>query len=261
MFDSTISRRAVLAGITGLAATPLLAQTTDASKPRYAVMSIIGDKITLIGYRQPTGSNLDQNDKRILTVSGPALDNSTLLSVDDAVKRQTPQAETTLLAARDPKVYQLQDQSFDNPPSEAAAAVAAIKALLQQTKADRLILVAPFRSEARFALRETFIGTGKIAGLGVYVDRISAITVTATGEDGEGFIAPYAYFTLSLIDGKSLSTIRRKVVLESELVPTAAVRTATVPWDVLSNQKKIEMLEMLVRRGIDKALPELLVGA
>ena len=259
MLDTTLSRRALLAGISGLAATPLFAQTADA-KRRYAVMSIIGDKITLIGYRQPTGSNIDQNDKRILAVSAPVLDNSTLLAVDDAIKRQSPQAETTLLAARDPALYALQDQSFDNP-GDAAASVAAIKTLLQQTKADRLILVAPFRSEARFQLREKLIGSGKIAGLGVYVDRIAQLTMTESGEDGQGFIAPYAYFTLSLIDAKTFSTIRRQVVTESQLIATAAVRSATVPWDVLSNQKKIEMLEMLVQRGVDKALPELLAGA
>ena len=260
MLTSDISRRALLLGATGLAASPLLAQTTDSANQRYAVMSIIGDKITLVGYRQQVGSNLDQNDKRILAISGPALDNSTLLSVDDAIKRVQPTAATQLLAARDPKLYALQDASLDTP-GDAADAVGVIKTLLQRSQATRLILVAPYRSEARFALRDTFIGAGKIAGLGIYVDRISRIKVTDSGTNGDGFIAPYAYFSVSLVDARSLTTIRRELVTESVLIATAEVQKATVPWDVLSNQKKIEMLEQLVRQGVDLALPRLLAGA
>lgn len=250
----------LLVGATGLATAPTFAQTVDSANRRYAVLSIIGDKITLVGYRQPIGSNLDQNDKRVLAVSGSMLDNSTVLSVDDAVKRAQPRAVTTLLAARDPKIYALQDASFDSPGA-AADSVDVVRKLAQQSQATRLILVAPYRSEARFALRETFIGVGKIAGLGIYVDRIARISVTETGAEGTGFIAPYAYFSVSLVDTQSMATIRRQLVTESRLIPTAEVQSATEPWDVLSNDKKVEVLQALVRQGVDRVMPALLAGA
>lgn len=259
MLVPKISRRALLAGIGGLATAPLFAQIAESATQRYAVLSIVGDKITLVGYRQPIGSNLDQNDKRILAVSGPVLDNSTLLSVDDAVKRVQPQAVTMLLTSRDPKLFALQDQSLDNP-GDAAGSVAAVKTLLQQSQATRLILIAPYRSEARFQLRETLIGTGRVTGLGIYVDRVARISVSGSGAEGTGFIAPYAYFSVSLIDAKTMTTMRRQIVTEGRVIPTAEVQTANVPWDVLNNQKKIEVLEGLVRQGVDRAIPALLAG-
>ena len=249
-------RRTLLIGSAALAASSLV-RAADGPDQRYAVLSIIGDKITLIGYRTPTGSNIDQNDRRIVPVQAPVLDNSTLLAVDDAIKRDRPKAVTTLLASRDPKLFALQDQSFDNP-GDAAESVAAIKALLQQSKATRLILVSPYRAEARFQLLDQLIGSGKIAGLGFYVDRVTRISLTKTGETGTGYLAPYAYFAVSLIDVATMTTISRKLVTESLLVPTSAAKSATVPWDALTNEQKVEMLQSLIHQGLDRVIPELL---
>jgi hypothetical protein len=255
-----VSRRAVLLGTAGLAVAPLFSRAADGGDPRYAVMSIIGDKVTLIGYRPQTGSNLDQNDRRVIPVSAPVLDNTTLLAVDDAVKRLQPRAVTTLLASRDPRLFALQDQPLDKP-GDAAAAVAAIKELLQQSKATRLILVAPYRSEARFQLRDNLIGSGKLAGLGFYVDRMTRIQLVESGEAGTGYLAPYAYLSVSLIDAGTMTTIRRSIVTESQLLPTSAAKDATVPWDTLTNEQKVEMLQALIGQGIDRAVSELLAGA
>ena len=261
MLKPGFSRRTLLLGATGLAAAPVFAQAPDSTTDhRYAVLSIIGDRITLVGFRKTTGSRLDQNEKRTLTVSGPSIERSTLLSVDDAVKRALPKPATVLLTGGDPKLYSLQDAPPDKP-GDAAEAVEAIKALLQQSQATRLILVAPYRADARFPLKQGYIGSGKIAGLGIYVDRVASIQLIETGESAEGFIAPYAYFSVSLIDAKSLATIRRQAVTESALIATAEVKTAAEPWDVLSNQKKVEWLEQLVRRGVDRVMPQLLAGA
>lgn len=256
---SKFSRRALLLGFAGLAAAPLLAQTADGPAPRYAVLSILGDQITLVGYRPPTGSNLDRNDHKVLPVHAPVLDNSTLLAVDDAIKRLQPKAATLLLASRDPKLFELQEQSLDTP-GDAAESVAAIKVLLQQSKATRLILVSPYRSEARFQLVGELSGSGKISGLGFYVDRVSRVTRTESGEVGTGYLAPFAYFAMRLIDANAMTTISRKLVTESEVVPTSAAKNATVPWDTLTNDQKVEMLQTLIRRGVDRVMPELLRG-
>ena len=247
------------AGLAGLAAAPALAQTSGGAVPRYAVMSILGDKITLVGYQPPIGSHLDQNDKRVIPITSPMFDNSALLAVDDAIKRIQPGAVTTLLASRDPRLFALQGNSLDQP-GDAADSVAAIKALLLQSNATRLILLTPYRSEARFQMRENLVGSGHISGLALYLDRIMRVTRTSTGEDGTGYLAPYAYFSVSLIDAATLKTVRRKLLTESEVVPTSASKAATVPWETLTDAQKVEALQRLIRRGVESAIPELLAG-
>lgn len=260
MHKQKFSRRTVLLGAAALGSAPCLSLAADNAEQRYAVMSIIGDKITLVGQRQSVGSNLDQNERRVIAISAPALDNSALLAVDDVVKRLQPKAVTALLASRDPKLFALQDQPLDKP-GDAAESVAAVKTLLQQTKATRLILVAPYRAEARFQLQDSFIGSGKISGLGFYVDNITRIKLVNSGESGEGYLAPYAYISVSLIDADTMVTLRRQLLTESRLVPTSAAKNATLPWDALTNDQKVEMLQALIRRGINRAIPELLSGA
>ncbi len=253
------SRRAALIGAAALVAAPLV-QAGVGPDQRYAVLSIIGDKITLVGNRTATGSHLDQNDRRVVPVQAPVLDNSTLLAVDDAIKRDRPKAVTMLLASRDPKLFALQDGSLDNP-GDAAESVAAIKTLLQHSMATRLILVSPYRAEARFQLRDQLIGSGKIAGLGFYIDSVTRITLADTGESGTGYLASYAYFAVSLIDAATMTTIGRKLVTESRLIPTSASKGATVPWEALTNDQKVDMLQSLTRQGLDRVVPELLAVA
>ena len=260
MLSSDISRRALLLGATGLAAAPLRAQTTDATSPRYAVLSIIGDQLTLVGFKWSVGSNLNQNERRVVLVAAPVLDNTSLLAVDDAIRRLHPKAEPALLATRDPALFALRDQALDQP-GNAAESVAAIKALLQKTGATRLILVAPYRSSARFPLISTFVGSGQVGGLGVYVDPVTVIQLVESGNQTAGFIAPYAYFSVSLIDTQTMTTIRRQLVTESEVIAAAEAKNAVVPWDILSNERKVEVLQRLIRRGVERAIPALLSGA
>ncbi len=261
MTTADMSRRALLLGLTGLAAAPLAAQpAAGVAGPRYAVLSIIGDQLTLVGFKWSVGSNLNQNERRVVPVAAPVLDNTALLAVDDAIRRVHPKAEPALLASRDPALFALRDQALDQPGS-AAETVASIKALLQKAGATHLILVAPYRSNARFPLRQTSVGSGHVGGLGFYVDPVTVIQLVESGAQTEGFIAPYAYFSVSLVDAQTMTTVRRKLVTESEVIAAAEAKEAVVPWDVLSNERKVEVLQKLIRRGVERALPELLAGA
>jgi hypothetical protein len=260
MNNSNTVRRAFVLGAIATVAGPLMAQTAGDATPRYAVLSIIGDQLTLVGFKWSVGSNLNQNVRRVVPIGTPVLDNSTLLAVDDAVRRVDSKAKPALLASRDPSLFALRDQALDEP-GEAAAPVAAIKTLLQKTGATRLILVAPHRANARFPLQSTSVGTGQVAGLGLYVDPTTVIQMVESGAQTEGFIAPYAYFSVSLIDAQSMKTIRRQLVTESEVFAAAEAKDAIVPWDILSNDKKVERLQVLIRRGVERVVPALLAGA
>lgn len=253
------SRRTLLLGTAAWSAAPVLATAADDADQRYAVLSIVGDKITLVGFRFATGSRIDQNVHRVIPISAALLDNRALLAVDDAVKRVKPSATTTLLASRDPALFALQDRPLDQP-GDAAESVGAIKTLLQQSKATRLILVAPLRSEARFRLGDGWIGSGQLTGLGFYVDGATRIKLIDSGASGTGYLAPYAYLSVSLVDVDTMATIRRSIITESTLIPTSASKEAALPWDALSNDQKMELLQSLISRGIARGVRELFAG-
>jgi len=259
MFAVSRARRALL-GLGALSALgPAVAPLARAAEQRYAVLSLVGDQIASVSWRQPTGSNLDQNARDVVRVKDGALDKMVLLAVDDALRRARPGTVATLLAARDPQLYRLQDQMLEQG-GESSELLTAVKALLAQSQATRLILVTKHRSEARFALKESYVGAGKIAGLGLYVDEETRVRLIETGNTNDGFIAPYAYFAISLIDVATMRLIRRVSATESELVPTSSSKQATRPWDALTAAEKVETLDRLIRRGVDRAMPELLTA-
>jgi hypothetical protein len=62
----------------------------------------------------------------------------------------------------------------------------------------------------------------------------------------------------SLIDVPALTVIRRKLVTEATLVATVEAKGAVRPWDAMRPQQKIDAIERLIRKALDRALPELL---
>lgn len=235
------------------------AAAAEAVPPRYAVLSLVGDRMTVVWFRQATASNLDRNEHQDVPTNDAALDNAALLAVDDAVRRLEPAASTTLLASRDAALYRLQDQLVDGT-GDSAALLAKIKGLLQRSQASRLILVTKYRADARLRATDGYLGVGKLTGLGFYVDQERVTADSRTGIEDIGFIAPYAYLTLSLIDTSTMTTLRRSVVTESTVVSSAHAKQALRPWDALTPKQKLAALEDAVRQAIDRAVPELLAG-
>ena len=244
-----------------LGCTPLIgslgALAADDAKPRYAVLSAIGDQLTLVFFQRGVGSNIDQNVRKEVPIKDATLDNFALLAVDDAIRRRHPKASPALMSSRDAALLTPKEPSPDSP-AETAQLLAPVKEMLQKTQAARLILVSKARADAHFAVSEGFVGSGKVAGLGFYIDQEMRVQLVESGERDVGFIAPYAYLSVSLIDVPSLTVIRRKLVTESTLVATAEAKGAVRPWDAMTPQQKIDAIERLIRQGIDRALPDLL---
>ena len=253
------ARRAlVVLGLASLAALSAT-QAAQAAEQRYAVLSLIGDTINLVWWQPPTGSNLDHNERQSVPTPDGSLDNVALLAVDDALRRANPRTNATLLASRDPKLFALQSQMLDSGAS-AGELLAAVRGLLQQSQATRLILVSKHRSDARLPMRFDYAGTGKLTGLGFYIDQQMMVRDVNGGSGDRGFIAPYAYLELALIDARTMNTIRRSVAHEATTVPTAASSGAANPWEALTNKEKFRELERLIQAAVARAMPELLAS-
>ena len=57
----------------------------DPAPATYAVISLIGDKINVVGARASVGSNLDRNRQGAIAVQGRALDDTAVIAASDAI--------------------------------------------------------------------------------------------------------------------------------------------------------------------------------
>lgn len=231
--------------------------TARADEPSsYAVMSLVGDQLSIVTPRVQTGSHLDQNHRQVLPIPDDSLDATAARAADAAIRRVKPGARVHLYTTRDPKLFALQESLADS--TEAAGALASsLKELLAQSRATHFILVTKHRDDARIKMASQEVGIGRLAGLGFYVDRHMELVDVATSKRNTGFLAPYAYLRFTLLDAATLKPLRASAVRESQVLPTTPGATQH-PWDVATSGQKVDALEALIRRSVDSAVAQLL---
>ncbi len=256
--NTSITRRCLRAGALVIAtlAQAAHAQSTAPAAPRtVAVISLVGDKIDVVTSDRQTGKLNDANEHRVLPFAAAGVDIAALAAAKDVLKRVDPSLDVALLAASRLETFDAQDAIFDGShvklPEEIAAAV-------QREHAAQLVLVTKFRTEARLAAGNGALGNGKIAGLGFYIDFAAEVQNTDTGGVARGFIAPFAYVQLSLIDVATNTVVRRENATSSYLLGTAGTDAARNPWDVLDAQQKVDALKEVLAAAVTETLPRLM---
>jgi hypothetical protein len=76
-----------------------------------------------------------------------------------------------------------------------------------------------------------------------------------TGESTDGFVAPFAYFRLVLVDLSSGAVLREQFVREAQAVSS---QKAALAWDALAPEQKVRMLQQLIRDSIRDAVARLI---
>lgn len=231
------------------------AMAEPASTPRkYAVLSVIGDSLTIVTFQPGTGSRLDRNVRSTIVLPSPVFDNTALLAVDEAIRKEEPGAQTALLSVPglQSRIHQervVEGQPF-SPPEELTEA-------LGKVAATHLFLVARHRSEAGLPTTHGRLGSGTLEGLGFYIDGQTRLKRADTGESGIGFLAPYAYFSVSLIELPSMKVLRQQRITSATTLSSARNTTGADAWGALSSSRKIAILREFVTREIAKAIPVL----
>lgn len=243
-----------------LAALAMVVATGAAGAERtYAVMSLVGDGIFVVVHRAATGSSLSPQTRTFMPLADPALDRAALLAVDTALRRAQPGAKVVLLGGRDPAALQAQSRSLGTP--DAAQAVAdAVVPHLPATGATHLVLILKARAPGRFQVEEATAEAGALEGLGYYVDS-TLIThrETEVALDTRGFLAPFAYVDLALVDLATGKVVARREAREA--APEAATKSESVEaWDTLPAAEKIRRLQGLLRKEADATVPALLAA-
>jgi hypothetical protein len=242
--------------------TLLLATAATAAGETYAVMSLVGDGLLVVRHRATTGTSLEGNLREFLTITEPVFDRAALLAVDTAVRRADPSAHVVLLGGRDPVLLEAQSRALGRDAA-AQAIVDALRPRLPATGATRLILVAKSRHPAQIQvpqLSDSRVGSGNLEGLGYYIDpSLVAVSRGAStiADTNAGFLAPFAYFTVALVDLKTGKVLGERPVYAATAI-SESESSSLSPWDALTPERKVSIVEDLVRREVAQAVPALL---
>lgn len=244
------TRRRCLIGLGGLVLGARAARAADAQ--RYAVISLLGDRITLVYAAAVTGSHLDRNRRRELPDATGSFDTAALAATERAIARTGGGAQVSLLALPPSPAHQ-QGEAFVEGP--AISLPSSLVDALDKTAATRVLLLTKLRAPAHIRLRDVAVGVGQLQGLGYYVDRSIDIRSVQTGNTGEGMLVAYAYLQLTLADAQNGQVLRRRAVRATQVYPVAARPEVSDPWDLLDAPQKAERLRRLLEQQLALEVP------
>lgn len=173
-----------------------------AAGARYVALSLVGDELTYVGAADGvTGTMHARGAVQAVPMPGAPFDRTVLEVLASAVPHARPGAALSFLASSAPEAFAHQDDWFGGgkltlPP--------ALHGAVAKEGASQLLLVTKRRGETGVSDGTTKFGIGKLTGLGFYIDRNTPMVDPKAG-DVRGFIAPYVYVRLSLVDVATFS--------------------------------------------------------
>ncbi len=225
-----------------------------ASEKTYAAVSLISDALEIVVARGETGSNVPTKVNRI-ALPTPDFDNAALLAIREVFEKKGTEKPVVLLRSTE-KMYSEQKDILSDTKFKG---VAGLDAALSASKVTHLVLVTKYRDKAILKLSNMSVGSGRLQGLGFYLDYQLKVQNNKDFERGEGFIAPYAYFKVSLID-VATSTVTKEVNVTAGKVMGSSTNTAgnSDPWGSLSDVEKAKLFREMVQAEVSKAVSSLL---
>ena len=208
---------------------PLAATAQDSRK--YAVLSLVGDKLLNVTREMSTGSRLDKNDRAFVELPDNSIDRAVTIAVDDALCRANPGSQPILLHSRRADLYEASFQSMDRRDG-VARVYAAVKPIVEKTGATHLVLVTNHGTMARG------------------VD---------TNDAEAGFIAPFSYMMISLIDLKTGQILSQQHAIGSNATsPRPWERNVGNAWQRLDEKEKVARLTEVIREETARTVPMVL---
>jgi len=227
----------------------------DAVQRKFALMSLIGNSLTVVTHRPNTGALTDQNTQEIVDLPDAAFDRAALLAMDDALRAADSNTSAIMISPSSAALRTEQGRLLDG---QRFVSFQALDEVLNRAGATHLMLVTKHRAETALQTANFKTGSGMLEGLGFYIDRDKPLTRSDTGQRGIGFLAPYAYFKISLVD-LATSTVQKEQAVTATTTRSAARSKDSVdPWDALSPTQKTSILRGMITREIARAVPALI---
>lgn len=231
--------------------------------PVYAILSLVGDRLDIIVRRTQTGTHINNNLRDIVPIAEPVFDTSAVTAAAKAIARAQPKAELAAINTRSALLFDKQRSLFVDD-NGVLSMPDAIRDAVRAQGANKLVLILKHREDALFKFATgTRDGAGKLEGLGFYVDGTWATRTldeeNGTYRIGQGFIAPYAYISVTLADFPS-GVIRGRRNMTGSFMAGAgrAERDIGEPWNALSSADKVRLVNRLVEREVGAAVEELI---
>ncbi len=219
----------------------------------YAVVSLIGDSITIVNHEPVTGSAIDQNDRNQVKLGDDHFDALATRVATDAIGRTSPDARVEVVAVPDHAPYGDANALFD-ANGTLPALLAAVKPLVRP-ETHYLLVLSKFRGDARLRISNGTIGSGKLTGLGFYLDAAKRLKSGATGERGRGFVAPFAYVQVTLVDLRTGAVVNSESATESTTRANVGPDANLEPWYALTAEQKVRLLDGLLTRALQRTVP------
>lgn len=224
--------------------------------PSYAVLSLVGDKLDVVTYQLATGSKLDANSHSQLAMPQDEFDMAALRAINRTLKASVPGVQVALLAASRPEDFVDEEHAFS---ANRVTLPAEIDAAVHREGAAALLLVTKHRGDARMQVMEGKIGSGRVEGLGFYLDGTTELENRETKKRALGFIAPFVYVDVALIDVATGTVTRRKTIMAGRAVGAYNNAAGVNAWDALSAAEKVSLLTGMLTKELEAAVPELLM--
>ncbi len=249
------SRRLLLAlaALLPALAAPVHAQAPQKA-PTYAVISLVGDRLDVVTYQPQTGTLMDANSHSQLRLTEDLLDTVALRAVNRAMKATLPASDIALLAATEPATFVDQARFFDGGhvrlPREIDEAV-------HRENVALLVLLTKRKGDAQLAVREGHVGSGKLEGLGFYIDANMPMETADKLHRSYGFVAPFVYVDVSLVDVATGALVRQTSIKATETITSSSNVEGADPWGAMSAKDKVAALSALLSQNLAAVVPHL----
>lgn len=230
------------------------AQPVDASFKKVAVISLIGDKMTIDTYRRRVGTGVDTNHQYIVSLPTPVFDHAALAAAESALAKLLPAASIAPLVV--PAAGSDSDPARVLADGKVSPSNPLITAL-RKNGYTHLLAIIKHRAPARLQLVGEATGNGYLKGLGFYIDNDLRTHDSSTGERGQGFVAPYVYIRLVLLDLTSLEIRGEQTITASTTRTAGRNKTGFDPWGAMTADEKVSVLKSLIQERIAAGVPEL----
>lgn len=252
-----MKRRILMLSAAGLLSTSCLSAATLTGQPadagaKFAALSLIGDKINVVTFQPTVASKMDRNIKQSAAIPDAPFDLTALKTIQASIKDALGPGEVLLYRSPSTELFGDPWALFDGPklvlPPNLVAA-------MKKDGATHLLMLTRNRQEAKLAVMQGSVGSGRLEGIGFYVDRQTRLCDERTLECGTGFLAPYAYLQLSLVDLANAQVLQQQSISSSSTVGSARSADGFDPWQALSPEKKISTLEGMIETGLRQTVP------
>ena len=236
-----------------LANTPPTVGTDKA--PVIAMLSLIGDRLNVVTAQFETGTNISPNRRDYISIDTPVFDQLAMNAVIKGLRKTMPTAEFAVLNARSPVLFEKQHTLFDRNGDSMKMPGAIIDAAKQQG-ANRLLLILKRRDDTGFAYSSGFsAGKGKLEGLGFYMD--ASVDTSTTNDEGKrvasgrGFVGPYVYLDMFLIDLGNNRIISEQALTTAKMIASGhSEGDPKYSWNAMSSADRVRHISDLIETKV-----------